>query len=631
MKAKSIRLKATLFLLLVCAPADAAEEAKALNRVPIPSGTEILAKLSKTHPRLMVSSADEFTQLKRRISENPILPNWQAKLKERALRILADPVSRYEIPDELRLLSTSRRVLDRSYTLGLFHRLEGDPRYAQRLWEELEAAAAFPDWNPRHFLDTAEMTHAFAIAYDWLFDVWSAEQRRVIRTAMAEKGFQPALKTYRGTGASWHKARHNWNQVCNGGIGIGALALADEEPELAGEILHAGLESIQLAMVEFAPDGAWKEGPGYWNYATSYNVAFLAALETALGTDFGLSRIPGFADTGYFPMYLTGPLGRTFNYADGSDGTIRAAQMHWLARKCERPTYADYQTRVVSPSALDLIWFRPTASASHAQDPPLDKYFRGAEVATFRSAWQERDAVFVGFKAGDNKANHSNLDLGTFVLDALGTRWALDLGADNYNMPGYFGKQRWTYYRMRAEGHNTLVLNPGPAPDQEPSAAGRITRFQSRPERAFAIADLTAAYARHAQKVSRGVALLDRRQVLVQDEVQSEQSADVRWFLHTPTKVELSEDKSAATLTQGDARLWARILSPAGAAFGVMKAEPLETSPKPAGQAQNAGISKLTVQLTRSKETRLAVLLVPLRNGEPVPAKLPAAVPLAEW
>jgi len=249
--------------------------------------------------------------------------------------------------------------------------------------------------------------------------------------------------------------------VCNGGIGIGALALADDEPELAGEILRAGLESIQIAMAEFAPNGAWKEGPGYWNYATAYNVAFLAALETALGTDFGLAHIPGFADTGGFPVYLTGPLGRTFNYADGSDGAIRAAQMHWLACKFERPAYSDYQAKVASPSALDLIWFRPTAASSPAPDPPLDKYFRGVEVATFRSAWNDRDAVFVGFKAGDNKANHSNLDLGTFILDALGTRWALDLGADNYNMPGYFGKQRWTYYRMRAESHNTLVLNPG--------------------------------------------------------------------------------------------------------------------------------------------------------------------------
>jgi len=42
------------------------------------------------------------------------------------------------------------------------------------------------------------------------------------------------------------------------------------------------------------------------------------------------------------------------------------------------------------------------------------------KVMTLRGKWNDRNAWFVGFKAGDNKANHSNLDIGSFVLDALG-------------------------------------------------------------------------------------------------------------------------------------------------------------------------------------------------------------------
>ncbi|MBI4660823.1 MAG: heparinase II/III family protein [Verrucomicrobia bacterium] len=610
--------------------AGAAEE-RTVN-LPIPPGREILGKLRQGHPRLL-ASAEEFGRLKERVKLIPQFQEWHGKLQARAQRILADPPSRYEIPDGLRLLSTSRRVLDRSYTLSLLFRLDSDQRYAERLLKELEAAAAFPDWNPRHFLDSAEMTHAFAIAYDWLFDSWTPEQRRVIRTAIVEKGLEPALGVYRKSksGGGWPKSRHNWNQVCNGGIGIGALAIGDELPELAGEILQSGLESIQLAMAEFAPDGAWKEGPGYWNYATTYNVAFIAALESALGSDFGLSRFPGFSETGLFPIYLTGPLGRTFNYADGSDGAIRAAQMHWLARKFDRPAYARYQRTIASPAPLDLVWFDSVIASSSSRDLALDKYFRGVEVATFRSAWDDREAVFVALKAGDNKANHSNLDLGTFVLDALGTRWALDLGADNYNMPGYFGKQRWTYYRMRAEGHNTLVVAPSAEPDQDPAAAAKIVQFQSKPERAFAIADLTPGYAKHAKKVRRGVALLNRKHVLVQDEIETSSPQSVWWFMHTPASAELSEDKTAATLSQGNARLAARILSPPGATFGFVKAEPLPTSPQSSVQAKNETIRKLAVNLNASGITRLAVLLVPLREGDAVPSTLPSLTPLGEW
>ncbi len=315
MKRQLILASLTAFPLLV-APALSLTGAEAPKpAVAIPPATNILARLNQGHPRLL-AAAEDFAQLKQRVAADSQLQAWHTKLRSEAEEILSAAPSRYEIPDGKRLLATSRRVMRRVYTLALLHRLDGDPRYAERAWQELAAAAAFPDWNPRHFLDTAEMTHAFAIGYDWLYDVWTPEQRATLRRAMVEKGLKPALKLYRAR-SGWTRSRHNWNQVCNGGIGMGALALAEVEPQLAGEVLHGALESIQLAMAEFAPDGAWKEGPGYWNYATFYNVVFLAGLQTALGTDFGLSRMAAFDQTGLFPIYLTGPLGRTFNYADG--------------------------------------------------------------------------------------------------------------------------------------------------------------------------------------------------------------------------------------------------------------------------------------------------------------------------
>jgi hypothetical protein len=600
--------------------------------IQVPEPSAIVARVRKDHPRLLASAAD-FARLRQQVSADPQLKQWLEALSGRAGRILAEAPSRYEIPDGLRLLATSRRVLDRVYTLALMYRLENDRRYADRAWKELAAAAGFKDWNPRHFLDTAEMTHAFAIGYDWLYDAWTPEQRTVLRDAVVQHGLTPAQQTYRREKpyGSWMNARHNWNQVCNGGIGIGALAFADELPELAGDLLQRAITSIQLPMREFAPDGAWNEGPGYWNYATTYNIAFLAALQSALGTDFGLGDIPGFSECGMFPIYVTGPLGRTFNYADGGDGAIRGPQMFWLARRFKRPVYAEYENRVASPHVLDLVWYQKPPESPATRLLPLDKYFRGVEVATLRSAWDERDASFVGLKAGDNKANHSNLDLGSFVLDALGTRWALDLGADDYNMPGYFGDQRWTYYRLRAEGQNTLVINPSQGPDQDPKAASRILRFDSKPNKAFAIADLTPAYAKHVSLAHRGVALLDRKRVLIQDEVQAARPAEVWWFMHTRSEVNLSPDKKTATLGTAGARMVARILGPETASFEVMAAQPLPTSPNPAMQNKNEGVRKLAIHVAEVKDARLAVLLVPLKPGESASEDGPRISALNDW
>jgi hypothetical protein len=280
---------------------------------------------------------------------------------------------------------------------------------------------------------------------------------------------------------------------------------------------------------------------------------------------------------------------------------------------------------------LDLLWFDERGNDPTKEKLLLDKYFRYVEVVTMRSAWNDRNAIFVSFKAGDKKFNHSHLEIGTFVLDALGYRWAVDLGADNYNLPGYFGRQRWSYYRLRAEGHNTLFINPSQEPDQDPSAVAKIVRFVSSPDKSFAIADLSTAYVRHAEKVLRGV-MLDkkRRFVLVQDELALKQPGEIWWFMHTPAEVELSDDGKVATLTQGDAQLRAVLLSPENTRFSVMDARPLPTSPDPAGQNPNKGVRKLAVNLREVKSATVSIALLPLRKGEE-PRESPSPSPLDNW
>jgi hypothetical protein len=176
-----------------------------------------------------------------------------------------------------------------------------------------------------------------------------------------------------------------------------------------------------------------------------------------------------------------------------------------------------------------------------------------------------------------------------------------------------------------------LVINPSQEPDQDPSAVAKIVRFVSSPDKSFAIADLTTAYVRHAEKVLRGV-MLDRKRrfVLVQDELALKQPGEIWWFMHTPAEVELSDDGRVATLTQGDAQLRAVLLSPENARFSVMDARPLPTSPDPAGQNPNKGVRKLAVNLREVKSATVSIALLPLRKGEE-PRELPSPSPLDSW
>ena len=76
--------------------------------------------------------------------------------------------------------------------------------------------------------------------------------------------------------------------------------------------------------------------------------------------------------------------------------------------------------------------FRATSVADIARDAGV-----GGTVAY--SYFPNKEALFLAAKGGLNRGYHSHLDLGSFVLDAFGQRWAEDLGPEDYGLPGYFG------------------------------------------------------------------------------------------------------------------------------------------------------------------------------------------------
>ncbi len=227
--------------------------------IAVPAAEDLARRIKPQHPRLLTDAAG-FEALRQRIAADPVLKQWDVKLRRDADRFLTAKLPEHVLPDGLRLLDTSRRMVQHSYTLALAYRLHGDRRYVDHLWQELQTVAKFPDFNPRHFLDTAEMTHALALAYDWLYDQWSDSQRETIRKAIVELGLKAGMRVYESRGG-WHRNVHNWNQVCNGGLTIGALAVGDEEPQLCGKILHNAITSVQLAMQSYAPDGAGARDP----------------------------------------------------------------------------------------------------------------------------------------------------------------------------------------------------------------------------------------------------------------------------------------------------------------------------------------------------------------------------------
>jgi len=591
----------------------------------------MLATLRPGHPRLLVLD-DQLVAAREMLTSDPQARRIYQELQGEAETILTEPSLAYEIGGvEHTLLDVSRKVENRVWLLAGLYRLNSDQRLAARARNEMLAAARFPDWYPKHFLDTAEMTAALGLGYDWLFDYLSPSDRLTIRQAIVTKGLDPGIAGL-SNGGKLQRLHNNWVQVCNGGLTLGALAIADVETVKADELIGLSRAPMTKIMQLFAPDGGFEEGPVYWNYATTYNVFYLAALDTALGTDFGLSQSPGFADTGNYRMQTIGPLGKCANFGDAAEPISIAPQMLWLARQFHHPEYALHEQALAELSSLnrsalessrfsilELLWHRP-ANCSLADSPlPSGAKFDRVAAAFMRSAWQDTNAVYVAFKGGSNRSSHGHLDLGTFILDAFGERWAVDLGGDSYGLPGYFGAQRWSYYRLRTEGHNTLTVDNE---NEDLSATAPLTAFSNGPDQSCAMTDLKAAYPHQLAGWQRGIMLQNQHRVVLQDEVAPVSTASLTWNFHTRATITIASDGKTATLSQGTATLLARILAPGDVHFETLSVH-LDPPQRP-----TPGVSNLIIRLPHvASPTTIVVLFSAPDNNSPIPR----IIPLNHW
>lgn len=589
-----------------------------------------LRDMSPEHPRVLLSIPAERS-LKQNVANDPFLTSVAADVMAEADRVLlAPPVQRVLIGR--RLLDKSRTALSRVLHLGVAWRLTGRDVYLQRAKAELVAVAGFADWNPSHFLDVAEMTTAVALGYDWFFAALDHNTRATLHTALVEKGLRPSLKS-----DSWTRVTNNWNQVCNAGMTIGALAIAESDPALAADIITRAINTVPRAMHEYVPDGAYPEGPGYWGYGTTFNVLLIAALEGAVGTDFGLSGQPGFLATADYYLHVVGPTGYYFNYADaGRGGPGLSPALFWFATKRREPAllwnqWAAFSGRTTGnrrgrdrTDPLVLLWATPGMQKSA---PTRRSWSAGGPnpVAFHRSSW-EPDATFVGVKGGSASLNHAHMDAGTFVIDADGQRWAEDLGMQDYNSLESKGvklwdrdqnSERWSVFRLGSASHNVLRVD-----QQQQRVDGHAKLIVTKENRT--VVQLTDIYAGQLANVRRGVSLQPDRTVRLQDEfTASARVASVRWAFVTRATVKI--EGGTATLEQADKTLRLHVLEPKGAKLQIYPTDP----PPSQLDASNEGTRMLGFELaaTAGSSHRIVVQFVPgsaTANEYPVTA-------LATW
>jgi hypothetical protein len=587
------------------------------------------------HPRILFHRGEEQT-LEASIRKDA---DWtrvhEAILREADRIVTLEPVKRIQIGR--RLLDKSREALRRLFQLSYAYRMSGSVTYLDRAEREMLAIAGFSDWNPSHFLDVAEMTMAMAIGYDWLHDRLPEASRAAIRDAILHKGLEPSLETRYN---SWLRAEHNWNQVCNAGMTYGALAVAEDHPLLARSIINRAIASIRIPMKDYGPDGIYPEGYGYWGYGTSFNVMFLSAVEKAFGTDFGLTQAPGFLQTAGFLEHMSGPTGRPFNYSDAGSGAGFHPAMVWMANRIKDPSALWQERKFLARSdparltgdrLLPALMFWKGDIRMEAVKPPAATHWVGQgknPIALMRSSWTDSNAVYVATKGGSPSINHAHMDIGAFVMDAHGVRWAMDFGMQDYESLESKGvklwgrtqdSERWTVFRINNFAHNTLVVD---SQLQRVDGKGEITTHGERKGFNYAVMDLSSVYQGQLASARRGISIVDGRQVLVRDEwTSTDRETKIRWNLLTPAEVRITGPNEALLTQQGKTlRLVVECNVP-------IEMRTWSTDPPRSFDAPNPGTILTGFVATLPPNTKAAVS-VHLLPGDALPVK---SRPLDHW
>ena len=355
------------------------------------------------------------------------------------------------------------------------------------------------------------MSAAFAIGYDWLYDYWSQDRRTALMWTMLDLGISKGIQAYNGATYGWwtNGVNGNWNCVSNGGMVLASLAILGDDPTgMASGMLDLAVpNAVKNCAMGPSTDGTWSETANYWYFGTTGHAEMTSALMTATGSDYGLLNTnSNFNKTGLYHMYVTG-MTSLFNYGDHGPNkySTTANSMIFYGSAYQAPTYMLFQRdRQDAAEPTAMFWYDPSVTGAFWDGLALDHFFSDSEDewASMRTSWTDNTGVYVAMKAGKNIGHqtHGDLDQGDFVLDAMGQRWAGELGSGDYLSTGYFSSegqdsQRWLYYRKRTEGQNcVLVGGQNQNVNAAPSAQFGTTGEAQGSSTVYTVSDSSTAY-----------------------------------------------------------------------------------------------------------------------------------------
>jgi len=508
----------------------------------------------KDHPRLFV---DDVKAVARRC-DGPLAEDY-ATVKERADRALRGGIefigNKWAIPEDL-------------MNLGLAYLVERERGGDAKPY----VLAIAKQWGDGMALQNRSATHFgyHAIAYDWIYDALTPEQRVLYGDALGswlrwytnkpEITLQNGHWEYNQTWGPVHfNVMHSRDAIAQKLLiaiaitGSGSKHEADAKAFL--DSWHKRVPAECLPAFD-RMGGVWSESMGHGGYGPVTVIPYaFAAWRTATGIDlFKKSKPWGYlAEAPRWVAYTMMPHNDRTAWIDDGDGRRPGAYAAAapMVRDPLSQHFADLGREWIRERWQRVAACDPAIQASGPESLPLGYLFRGAGHVYARSAWKDPNATWAFFGAGPQFAGHSRDDEGHFMISkkgALVSRAGGQGGNDDdyyvggslvYNIVTVFDTAE-TFRRDRGNENDGGLLRHVYEGGPWPRERGHVTAFDHGKDFTYAAADLTKAYSPHKVKeVTRQFLYLrgPKEFFIVFDRVEAAKAEFARhWFLHVPTE-----------------------------------------------------------------------------------------------
>jgi hypothetical protein len=464
--------------------------------------------------------------------------------------------------------------------LAFVYWLTGDERYGDRARDILMDVMA---WDPEgstqyRYNDEAAMPLLYwtARAYTWAYDRFSEEDRKKVAEVMRARGNQchehlvgrqHLWKPYAShSNRAWHKLLET------------AIVFHDVIPEAAEWMDHSLTIFYTCYPVWGGPDGGWHEGIAYWlSYIGRFQYGAMAMQQA-----FGINAYdkPFFSDNGYYALYTMPP--HTNAGASADQSTVMTSEriaplMGQLAAGAGNPHwkwYADQHGVESEKEGWFGFLFAARAAGVAAQSPadlPSSKSFPDTGLAVLNSNLLDgRQNVQVHFKSSPfGTQSHGYNANNAFLLNLNGERALIRSGRrDIYGSPHH---SKWMWH---TKSDNAILVNGEGQRKHTADAQGRITHFETTPERDVVVGEAGGAYD-NLDRWTRSIYFYKPDVIIIHDVLEAPEPSSYQWLLHA--EAEFALEGNAASVAAKGGKVHAQWLYPENLA--ITQTNEFETPP----------------------------------------------------